>query len=625
MAQLNVTTSFPGIALPLRTWPGLDRLAGATAMSATFEILSGPLAGGRIVLGGSGFAYDGQEMPSAGTVTSITLLQPGDFATIGVLNGLSAGAAVLRAANDLWALLLGGADTLNGGSGEDRLIGFDGNDLLQGGEEADRLEGGAGRDTLRGGTGSDMLLGGAGDDVILPGYGFDIVRAGAGDDIIRLEEEEETASGEIIDGGAGFDTIVVAAPGHDMFMLGYARLIGIEAIRFETTTRISLTPDQLVGIEQIELAWDPAVDGRDVVSLEIWGDGHVALDGFDLSAAPGTRLRVELWGDLVLYGRNAANGFANDWIIGTSSDDTMYLGSGNDSVVTEFGNDWIFGEAGADTLDGGPGNDYLNGGSGADSLIGAADHDDLRGGDGDDQLDGGEGHDELEGGNGNDRLVGGAGDDDLVGNGGADTMMGGVGSDTYSVDDAGDVVMESGSGLGGRDLINSSISWTLGTGQEDLKLSAGATGTGNGLANRITGSMQADTIMGGAGADTLNGSYGADELTGGSGADRFRYQLIGDSGVAPGSRDMIKDFNRAQGDRIDLSYLDAIQAGDGNNNAFTNLAVYSLAEAPAAGSLRYLQSGAVTVIFGYVDSVAGADFAIEVTGMGAAQLSDFIM
>ncbi|WP_312217337.1 Ig-like domain-containing protein [Brevundimonas sp.] len=50
----------------------------------------------------------------------------------------------------------GGADTLNGGLG---------NDLLRGGAGADTLNGGAGNDLLVGGTGNDTLTGGAGQDV----------------------------------------------------------------------------------------------------------------------------------------------------------------------------------------------------------------------------------------------------------------------------------------------------------------------------------------------------------------------------------------------------------------------------------------------------------------------------
>lgn len=54
-----------------------------------------------------------------------------------------------------------------------------------------------------------------------------------------------------------------------------------------------------------------------------------------------------------------------------------------------------------------------------------------------------------------------------------------------------------------------------------------------------------DTIKGGAGDDMLTGGRGHDHLTGGAGADHFVLTHAG--------RDLITDFDRTEGDRIDLS------------------------------------------------------------------------
>jgi hypothetical protein len=74
----------------------------------------------------------------------------------------------------------------------------------------------------------------------------------------------------------------------------------------------------------------------------------------------------------------------------------------------------------------------------------------------------------------------------------------------------------------------------------------------------------ADTLSGGAGKDVLVGGPGADRLTGGKGADTFVYLSLADSKPKPSKRDTIRDFNAKQGDRIDLSAIDANAKVKGN-------------------------------------------------------------
>ena len=100
----------------------------------------------------------------------------------------------------------------------------------------------------------------------------------------------------------------------------------------------------------------------------------------------------------------------------------------------------------------------------------------------------------LAGAAGNDTLTGGDGNDWLLGGTGADTLRGGAGNDTYSVDNAGDVVIEnSGDGV---DVVEASISYTLTNNVENLTLvGTGANaGSGNALDNVIAGNA-ADNLL----------------------------------------------------------------------------------------------------------------------------------
>jgi Ca2+-binding RTX toxin-like protein len=62
-----------------------------------------------------------------------------------------------------------------------------------------------------------------------------------------------------------------------------------------------------------------------------------------------------------LYGTNQG-----EWLVGYSSDDTIYANGGDDSADGVHGTDIIDGGDGDDTIMGGTGTDYLTGGLGAD-------------------------------------------------------------------------------------------------------------------------------------------------------------------------------------------------------------------------------------------------------------------
>ena len=301
-------------------------------------------------------------------------------------------------------------------------------------------------------------------------------------------------------------------------------------------------------------------------------------------------------------------------LVGTAGANTLTGGAGNDTLSGLGGNDVLNGLGGADQLFGGDGNDILNGGNDPDSLDGGAGNDTLNGGLGADAMVGGAGNDTfvvdnlgdtvseaLNGGvdlvqttlasytlganvenltftgagnftgTGNtlaNTITGGAGNDLLDGGAGIDRLVGGLGDDTYVVDNAGDVVVEA--TAGGTDTVRATAaSYTLGANVENLTyIGAGNfTGTGNGLANIITGAAGNDTLngdggndqlLGGLGSDTLNGGAGDDTLDGGAGND----SLFGDAG-----NDNLQ--GGAGDDNLDGGNgVDVLQGGDGNDTLF---------------------------------------------------------
>jgi len=80
---------------------------------------------------------------------------------------------------------------------------------------------------------------------------------------------------------------------------------------------------------------------------------------------------------------------------------------------------------------------------------------------------------------------------------------------------------------------------------------------GNWGGDWLFGEDGSDILIGGDDNDILhggmNGVAGPDRLIGGSGADRFVWNAVAEMG----GYDIIEDFNRAEGDLIDVSTIDA--------------------------------------------------------------------
>ena len=126
----------------------------------------------------------------------------------------------------------GAGNNLVGTALRDVIEGFAGNDTLQGGEGNDIIIGGAGLDNLQGGAGDDLFLIEGTDtafDTFNGGEGFDKVLGGAGNDVIRLHNFSGANTVEMIDGGAGFNTIAGNDSGNLIDLSG-AALVNIAQI-----------------------------------------------------------------------------------------------------------------------------------------------------------------------------------------------------------------------------------------------------------------------------------------------------------------------------------------------------------------------------------------------------------
>ena len=136
-------------------------------------------------------------------------------------------------------------------------------------------------------------------------------------------------------------------------------------------------------------------------------------------------------------------------------------------------------------------------------------------------------------------------------------------------------------------------------------------------ADYLSGDAGNDQLNGGAGNDTLLGGAGRDELTGGTDSDFFRFDALSDSAVG-GNRDLIVDFNRGQGDRIDLALIDANTALAGDQ-AFTFIGTAAFGR--VAGQLRF--SGGLLQVD--VNGDGRTDMDIAVQGVSSLLATDLVL
>lgn len=474
--------------------------------------------------------------------------------------------------NDVGNRLSGNRENnvLLGLGGDDRLNGNGGNDTLDGGEGADTMRGGMGDDTYHVDSAQDVVedssefenngghdrvfasasvvLGRGIEEAILLGDAD--LRATGNEGVNRLEGN---TGANILDGRGGIDMLLGGA-GDDTYFVHTQWDQAIEA-EGEGTDTVYAKTDYTLGanVENLTLLSNPS----GWISFGRGNSLDNVLVGNDMGAA--------------LFGMEG-----NDRLVSGFST-PMFGGDGNDTLLGAMGGEWLDGGAGADLMVGGNGDDryevdddgdqlveaqsegwdtvfstrsftlganleslilrqgseavtgtgnaldnWITGNSLDNQLTGLEGADALYAGAGNDTVDGGDGDDYVEGAEGDDVLVAGAGNDVLQGGWGADAMFGGLGDDRYFVDNAGDVAQDVDDG--GNDHVQSTVTFTLGTGLETLQLDgAHLDGTGNALDNTLLGTWGDNRLQGLEGNDTLDGGWsGNDLLEGGSGNDTYR-------------------------------------------------------------------------------------------------------
>jgi len=144
-------------------------------------------------------------------------------------------------------------------------------------------------------------------------------------------------------------------------------------------------------------------------------------------------------------------------------------------------------------------------------------------------------------------------------------------------------------------------------------------------ADILTGGGGNDTLIGDAGRDILTGGAGVDSLTGGLGADTFVF-ASGDIPKSLTTTDAIADFSAKQGDKIDLSAVDANILIDGDQ-AFTYIG--NAAFSQTAGELRaptaFVASLGGRVVSGDTNGDGKADFVLVLSNGVIALAGDFVL
>ncbi len=449
------------------------------------------------------------------------------------------------------------ANDLVGNAGDNILSGLGGNDMLYGNDGNDTLLGGDGDDTLFGGNGNDRLEGGAGADKLYGGTGSDYIIA---------------ASGDVIDGGDGIDTVDFSAAASGVSGAG-VNVENVIGSAFNDSLTIVASGDYSLhgggGNDTLT-----ANGGNNLI------DGGTGADVMAGGAGDDTYL-VDNAGDTISEGANLGFDQAIIRVSFTLNTNAQveYLSALSTPVAGQLN---ITGNSFAQTIYGNDGVNDLRGGGGADTLYGQG---------------------------GNDFLNGGVG---------AQTMYGGTGDDWYSTDVIGDVAIEYG-GEGYDRVLAGQGTFILTAGSEIELLAAEEQDgslflinlTGNEFGQTLIGNNAANVLNGGGGVDTLYGLNGNDTLDGGTGADQLIGGLGNDQYVVDDLNDLIIELDGQGLDQV-------IARGSFRLSAGASIEYISALSTPAGAQLDITANAVTQTIYGNdaANAIEGGGGADTIYGQG---------
>lgn len=437
-------------------------------------------------------------------------------------------------------------------------------------------------DAIVGTAANDAILGLAGQDLLdLSAGGNDTASGGENDDTLLFGSAY--TSRDRVDGGSGYDALVLAGDYSTKLILSQFNLQNIEEISLGVgfdysiklhNNNVFASANLRISAENLGISDSLDFDGADELDgafTVLGGQGNDIISGGagsdNLIGGNGNNQIAGGQGaDVVVGGNGGDRLFSDRYALSAPSPDgaRIDLGQEHDSISAGAGDDEVWIGIG-DDADGGSGSDRLNltfnaalagvsisssnllsqepvtvlGGaiSGFEALgvlVGSEFSDtfsvfsavELYTRNGADIVDASlsGGGVSLDGGAGNDFLTGGAFDDTLIGGTGNDTLSGRSGNDIYWIDSAGDSIVELAGE--GSDVVITSVSYTLDAAThaerlETIKLSAtdSLNLTGNSYSQAITGNNGRNILRGEGGADALYGGGDNDVMDGGSGAD----------------------------------------------------------------------------------------------------------